>query len=79
MFASYAAILFNAIATIASLLFVDRLGGIDFNGSRKNNIPKGKMGRNDSSLDLLRRFGAGANLKLLFIQCEPSVSYFALD
>jgi hypothetical protein len=70
-FASYAAILFNAIATIASLFLIDLIGDIDLNEARKGgnrttagSVPPG------SSLQLLRQFGGRPNLTFIFVQCE---------
>ncbi|KAJ7734160.1 hypothetical protein DFH07DRAFT_780381 [Mycena maculata] len=72
LLSSYAAILFNAVATVASLFLIDRLGDIDLNEARKGgerNIA-GYIGRPESSLQLLCQFGAHSNLAFLFFQCD---------
>ncbi|KAJ7702746.1 hypothetical protein B0H17DRAFT_1237223 [Mycena rosella] len=68
-FASYAAILFNGIATIASLFLVDRLGDIDLNEARKD-LDRATEGRVEpgSSLKLLLDYGARPNLTYIIIQ-----------
>ncbi|KAJ7504975.1 hypothetical protein B0H11DRAFT_2273184 [Mycena galericulata] len=70
VFSSYAAMLFNAISTVASLFLIDLLGDIDLNESRKgrDRDTDGIVGRKESSLQLLRRFGARRNLKYIFMQ-----------
>ncbi|KAJ6474295.1 hypothetical protein C8R45DRAFT_1217383 [Mycena sanguinolenta] len=66
---SFSAMLFNAIATMASLLLTDRLGDIDFDEAQRINITiEGRIGRLDSSLNLLSQFGAHKNFKWIFIQ-----------
>ncbi|KAF8166126.1 hypothetical protein K438DRAFT_1775309 [Mycena galopus ATCC 62051] len=58
--ASYGAMLFNSIATVASLLFMDRLGDIEFNEARnpQRRTTEGFVERPSSSLRLLAQYGA---------------------
>ncbi|KAJ6526189.1 hypothetical protein DFH09DRAFT_1188086, partial [Mycena vulgaris] len=68
--ASYAAILFNVIATLGSLFLIDRIGDIDLNEAQKggDRITDGFIDRPRSSLQLLLHFGGHPNLKYIFIQ-----------
>ncbi|KAJ7114548.1 hypothetical protein C8R43DRAFT_1138366 [Mycena crocata] len=70
VFSSYTAMLFNLIATVAALFLIDRLGDIDLNQARtgEDNPCGGFVARSDSSLKLLRRFGARRHLKWIFFQ-----------
>ncbi|KAJ6511840.1 hypothetical protein DFH09DRAFT_1374318 [Mycena vulgaris] len=70
IFASYAAIICNVIATGASVLLTYRLGTIPLNDARKGDrrISGGAVMTPVSTFRLLREFGAGRNLKLIFMQ-----------
>ncbi|KAJ6511839.1 hypothetical protein DFH09DRAFT_1197651 [Mycena vulgaris] len=70
LFTSYAALLFNGIATVGSLFLIDRVGDIDLNEARKGGTPitDGYIDPPRSSLQLLREFGGHRNLKYIFIQ-----------
>ncbi|KAJ7051300.1 hypothetical protein C8F01DRAFT_1376869 [Mycena amicta] len=70
IFSSYAAILFNCIATLASLFFIHRLGAIELNEARKGGerSSAGWIGRPISSLSLLRQFGASKGFRLMFFE-----------
>jgi hypothetical protein len=68
---SYAAMIFNALATMASIVLIDRLGDIEFNGAAmiKTTAQTGFY-RNVRNLDLLLNYGAGKTFKYIFWQCE---------
>ncbi|KAJ7193729.1 hypothetical protein GGX14DRAFT_14473 [Mycena pura] len=70
VFSSYGAMLFNAITTLASLVFVDRLGNIELNEARKSkeHTTRGYVDRPASSLKLLIQFGARKHLRWIFFQ-----------
>ncbi|KAJ7193730.1 hypothetical protein GGX14DRAFT_588082 [Mycena pura] len=65
IFASYGAMLFNSITTLASWFFIDALGDIERNvNTRIAFVP-----RTISSLQLLENFGASPRIKRIFRQC----------
>ncbi|KAJ6505384.1 hypothetical protein C8R45DRAFT_972517 [Mycena sanguinolenta] len=68
--ASYAAILFNSITTLASLLFIDRLGDIELNdaGNPNRHVRTGFVERPLSSLRLLTEYGARKHVRWIFYQ-----------
>ncbi|KAJ7234011.1 hypothetical protein B0H12DRAFT_1143185 [Mycena haematopus] len=68
--ASYGAILFNSITTLASLLFIDRLGDIELNdaGNPSRHVRTGLVERPGSSLRLLTEYGARKHVRWIFYQ-----------
>ena len=70
LFASYGAMLFNSITTLASWFFIDALGDIERNGASEGaNTRVGLVPRTLSSLRLLEKFGASPRIRWIFRQC----------
>jgi hypothetical protein len=68
---SYAAVGFNAIATIASLVLSDHLGDIELNGAREADSTAQTGAYVDvGSLGLLLQFGARKSFRHVYWQCE---------
>ncbi|KAJ7837942.1 hypothetical protein B0H13DRAFT_2367877 [Mycena leptocephala] len=67
---SYAAMMFNALATIASFALIDHLGDIEFNGAGMSRTARQGFYRNIRNLDLLLDYGARKSFKYVFWQCE---------
>nr|GAT53166.1 predicted protein [Mycena chlorophos] len=69
-FSSYAAILFNILAMLSSIFFLDRLGSVEFNEACRGGerSTEGWISRPSSSLTLLVQFGASNRLRLIFYQ-----------
>jgi hypothetical protein len=68
LLSSYFAMIFNALATMASLVLIDRLGDMELTetGSEENIAQP----RNIGSLELLLNYGMGNPFRYVFRQCE---------
>jgi hypothetical protein len=70
-FSSYAAMIFNAIATMISLVLSDRLGDIEVDGAATaEKTEQTGVYHTVRSLDLLEQFGARKSFKYIYWQCE---------
>ncbi|KAJ7034886.1 hypothetical protein C8F04DRAFT_1234048 [Mycena alexandri] len=71
---SYAAMIFNALATMASIVLIDRLGDIELHGATMEpTTPQTGVYRNVRNLELLLEYGARASFKYIF--CQYSGAY----
>ncbi|KAJ7760006.1 hypothetical protein B0H16DRAFT_1688901 [Mycena metata] len=75
--ASYGAILFNSITTLASLVLMDCLGDIEFNEARnpQRRATEGRVARTSGVLQLLTTYGARKHFIWIFCQW---VAYFVI-